>query len=204
MVEAINRKSYIRQEKQFIEKGYGDRLFQTAKEEGKVICVECYDTDGSIKFFSSAGVGFHYRRAHKRCAFKEENSLKLFSALHFEETKLFINQLSAFRSSNSLGLDLFKEYKVKTDHLRTSIYGMCKKDAAKLSGLVLSHRNYVNPSLTNGYPLKVIKVGDTRDFAEKFLVWKSPSKIYVESVYYREISHFDIKLYENCKLCRNS
>ena len=188
MAEATNRKSYKHAEKQFIEESHVNRVFQTAKENGKVICTECYAHDGSARFYSSTGVEIHYRHAHKRCAFNPENSAKLFSELHFNESKLFINQLSAFRMENSSGLALFKEYNVRAEHLETHIYATCKQEAAKLVGLVLSHGNFVSPSFANGYPLEVVKVCDASDFVEKFFVWKASSKIYVESVYYREVS----------------
>ena len=46
------RKLYKLLEKTFIEESYDDRVFQTANENGQVICPECHAHDGSICIFT--------------------------------------------------------------------------------------------------------------------------------------------------------
>jgi hypothetical protein len=187
MAERSLEKSYTRLEKQFIEESYVGRVFQRAKEDGKIICHDCYTNDGSINFFTASGVDYHYRRAHKRLSFKSENSTKLFNELYFKESVHFVNELSKFRCTNNSSLDLFEEYLVNCEHLQTTIFARSKKESAKLAGLVLSHGNFVNTLSSNGYLVSVAKNESMFDFDEKFLVWKSSAKIYVEAVEMREV-----------------
>ena len=179
-------KSYRRSEKIFIEESYVERLFQRAKEDGKVICHECYAHDNSINFFVN-GVDYHYRRAHKNVSFKSEDSTTLFNQLYFKESVVFLSNLSKFRCANNSSVILFEEYRVNCEHLQTNIFAKSKKECAKLVGLVLSHGNFVNSLSANGYLVSVVKNESMCDFDEKFLVWKSSAKIYVESVYRREV-----------------
>ena len=193
MADAISSdggRNYCCAEKNFIKESYAKRKVQNAKEDGKVICNECYNHNGKIMFFTSAGVEYHYRRAHKPKTFEHDASSKLFHEMHFNETKSFIEQLSNFRADNYADCNTFKEYVVKSEHLEiVNIFAKSKTEAVKLAGLVLSHGNFVESLSKDGYPISVLQKGDANDFAEKFLVWKASTKIYAESVYTREVKY---------------
>ena len=103
--------------------------FKEAKENGRVICIECHAHDDSIRFYSSTGIDIHYKRAHKQSAFIIWK-IQLSSSVN--DISLFIDQISAFRSENSSGLALFKEYEVRAEHLETYIQAMCKQEAVKM------------------------------------------------------------------------
>ena len=110
--------------------------------------------------------------------------------MHFNETKNFIEQLSNFRAANYTYCNAFKEYVVKSEHLKIlNIFAKRKTEAVKLTGLVLSNGNFVKSFSRDGYPVSVLQKGDANAFAEKFLVWKASTKIYTESVYTKEVKY---------------
>lgn len=189
MAEANPDTDYNRLEKEFINRTYESRLIQKAKEDGKLICPDCYSSDGTKKFYTLPGVDIHYRRVHyKQKAFDHVKSVKLFQELHFNESKLFIDQLSKHRAEYDANSNIFNEYVINSEHLQSNIYAKTKKEAVKLAGLVLMHGGFVQSLSKNGYQVIVVKKEDVCGFPEKFLVWKSCSKIYVESVYTREVN----------------
>ena len=203
MAEAHDSCAYRHVEKKYIDDLYESRSFQRAKEEGKVICVDCHLNNKSINFFTKAGVDYHYRRVHKRSTFDSNESLRLFKNLHFAESKRFIEQLSTFRADHNHDVRAFKEFIVQSKDLETDIFAKSKKEAVKLAGLVLSHGEFVHPMTTSGYPISVIEKANSFDFPEKFIVWRASSKIYTESVYTREVNtrlyiilYFDRFLYK--------
>ena len=166
------------------------REFQNAKEDGKVICPECYNHGGNIMFFTMTGVEYHYRRDHKPRTFDHDASSKLFHEMHFNETKNFTEQLSNFRAANYADCNAFKEYVVKSEHLKIlNIFAKRKTEAVKLTGLVLCHGNFVKSFSKDGYPVSVLQKVDANEFAEKFLVYKASTKIYTESVYTKEVKY---------------
>ena len=116
---------YCHAEKTFIEESNANRKFQNAKEDGKVICRECYYLDGKIMFFTSAGVEYHYRRAYKPRTFEHDASSKLFHEMHFNETKSFIEQLSKFTAVNHVDCNTLKEHLVKSEHLKNVSWKFC-------------------------------------------------------------------------------
>ena len=72
-----------------------------------------------------------------------------------------------------------------------NIFAKSKKEAVKLTGLVLSHGDFVKSLSKDSYPTSVVKKGDPNDFAEQFLLWKTSTKIYAESVYSKKVfCHF--------------
>ena len=115
MAAACCTRDYKCAEKAFIQDYYANRVFQNAKEDGKVICNECYHNDGKISFFTSAGVKVHYRRTHKPKTFQQDTSSKLFHEMYFNETKGFIEQLSSFRATNHTNCTTLKEYAEKAE-----------------------------------------------------------------------------------------
>jgi hypothetical protein len=87
--------------------------------------------------------------------------------------------------------DGFKTFIVQSEDLETEILGKHKKEIVKLAGLVLSHGDFVHNMSRVGYHISVIEKGNDCDFPEKFVVWKTSSKIYAESVYTREVCLFN-------------
>ena len=69
MAEAVehvcDNHGYNRMEKKFVESLYDSRVFQKAKDSGKVLCPDCNVSQGNIQFFTASGIEFHYRRVHK-------------------------------------------------------------------------------------------------------------------------------------------
>ena len=148
---------------------------------------DCYSFDSGINFFDRAGVDQHFRRIHHGKKFVLLKSIRLFQELHSLETKNFIWRLMKFRREADSTLEVYKEYRVNSDCLNIEIVGRSRKEAAKLAALVLHLRGMVKSMDEDGYLVGVLEKGNINDFAEKFKVWKAISKIYVESVYLREV-----------------
>ena len=106
--------------------------------------------------------------------------------LHSSETKNFIWRLLKFRREADSKLEVFKEYRVNSDCLNIEIVGKHKEEAAKLAALH-HHRGVVKSIDEDAYLVGVLEKGNINDFVEKFEVWRATSKIYVESVYLREV-----------------
>ena len=98
-----------------------------------------------------------------------------------------LDKLSDFRRGNP-GHN-FKEFCVSSTQLKMNvkIVAKSKSEAAKLVGLVLVHKGVVRSLGDDSYILGVIEKNDPNDVAQKFNVWKALDKIYVESVYTREV-----------------
>ena len=64
MAEGYSR-DYNRKEKEFVESLYDSRVFQKAKDNGKVLCPDCNVSQRKVQFFMISGTEFHYRRIHK-------------------------------------------------------------------------------------------------------------------------------------------
>ena len=107
--------------------------------------------------------------------------------LHSSETKNFIWRLLKFRREADSKLEVFKEYRVNSDCLNIEVVGKREEEAAKLAALVLHHRGVVKSIDEDAYLVGVLEKGNINDFVEKYKVWRATSKIYVESVYLREV-----------------
>ncbi len=179
------RDSYNRMEKKFVESLYDSRVFQIAKDNGKVLCPDCNVSQGKVQFFTISGIELHYRRIHKGKKFHLDTSVKLFQSFHFTETKAFIDQLSTFRTDNGTDQKMFMKCVVNSEDLEVDIIAKSNKEAVKLAGCILMHGGFVQPLSKNGYSISV--KGEACDFPERFLVWRESTKIYTESVYTREV-----------------
>ena len=171
--------------KRNLSKASDSRVFQKAKDSGKVLCPDCNVSEGNIQFFTANGIEFHYRRVHKGKRFDHDTSVKLFQGFHFTETKKFIDQLSTFGKENGNDQRMFMKCVLNSEHLEMDIIAKSKKEAVKLAACILMHGGFVQPLSKNGYPISVEK--DSCDFPERFLVWGESTKIYTESVYTREV-----------------
>ena len=78
-----------------------NRPLQEAKEQEKMLCVECYNSSGELKFFlKEAGLGQHFKIKHRSIDFTERitNDCKaVFQMLHGQETYGILKQLSKER-----------------------------------------------------------------------------------------------------------
>ena len=169
----------------FVVESYVWRKVQKAKEENKLVCADCYTETKQVKFFDVLGIEQHYRRIHHGKKFSWQKSNKLFKELHYAETKTFTDKQSDFRRGNP-GHN-FKEFCISSTQLKMNVVAKSKTEAAKLVGLVLVHKGVVRSLGDDGYILGVIEKNDPNDVAQKFNVWKALDKIYVESVYTREV-----------------
>ena len=131
MAEAVehvcDNHSYNRMEKKFVKSLYDSRVFQKAKDSGKVLCPDCSVSEGNIQFFTANGIEFHYRRVHKGKRFDHDTSVKLFQGFHFTETKKFIDQLSTFRTENGNDQRMFMKCVLNSEHLEMDIIAKSKK-----------------------------------------------------------------------------
>ena len=70
-------------EENFIKENYATRVCQKNKEQGKIVCTECYFETKQIEFFQAAGIEQHFRRAHRGKKFDIIKSKTLLQELHF-------------------------------------------------------------------------------------------------------------------------
>ena len=179
---------YKNQETEFLAKCYKERVFPAAKDQQKLLCHECFTGGKEINFFETSGIKHHFRLAYNGKKFLPNKSAKLFEELHADETEKLVGKLSTFRREFGVGLDVFKEFRVNSPSLSTEVATRNKKEAAKLCGLILFHKNVVRGLQEDGYVLGVFEEDNVNDFAEKFRVWKASAKIYTESFYMKEVS----------------
>ena len=81
MAEGYSR-DYNRKEKRFVESLYDSRVFQKAKDNGKVLCPDCNVSQRKVQLFTISGIEFHYRRIHKGKKFDHDMSVELFHSFH--------------------------------------------------------------------------------------------------------------------------
>ena len=166
MAEGYSR-DYNRKEKELVESLYDSRVFQKAKDNGKVLCPDCKVSQRKVQFFTISGIEFHYRRIHKGKKFDHDMSVGLFHSFHFAETRTFIDKLSTFRKDNDTAETNFIKCALNSECLEMDITTRSKKEAVKLAGCILMHGGFVQPLSKNGYPILLKKMHVT--FQKGFL-----------------------------------